>query len=273
MTAITGSAPAEATRVLYLNKSAGFQHSVVAHTKGATSHSEVIMKELADKMGVELTSTKDASLINSENLKNYDVVIFYTTGDLTEAGTDGAPPMGPNGVAELLDWIKAGGGFMGFHCASDTFHRSGDTPSPYLDMVGGEFAGHGPQFYGTKYLVDDDHPLTEGLPQEYKIREEWYYFSNLMKDQMHVLALLHPGKISEKDERYNIPDYPVMWCSALGEGRVYYNAMGHREEVWSDEPFQKAVTNGITWASGEGETDAEPNYAEVVPTEMKTEKN
>lgn len=267
------TAQAEATRVLYLNKSAGFQHSVVAHTKGVdTSHSETIMKEITDAMGAELTSTKDASLINAENLKNYDVVIFYTTGDLTEPGTDGTTPMGENGVQELLEWIHAGGGFMGFHCASDTFHRGGDSPeSPYLDMLGGEFAGHGPQFYGTLKVVDPDHPTMAGLPAEYKIKEEWYYFTNLMKDNMHVLALLHPGQISEKDERYNIPDYPAIWCSAAGDGRVYYNAMGHREEVWSDPPFQQAIRNAITWAKGEGETAADPNYADVVPEEMNAE--
>ena len=47
------------------------------------------------------------------NLKNFDVVVFYTTEDLTKPGKVDTPPMGPNGMQDLLDWVKAGGGFMG----------------------------------------------------------------------------------------------------------------------------------------------------------------
>src|SRR5260370_31914708 len=47
------------------------------------------------------------------------------SSDLTEEkGTDGTPPMSVEGKKAFLDAIAAGKGFIGCHCASDTFHRS-----------------------------------------------------------------------------------------------------------------------------------------------------
>ena len=84
-------------RVLFLSKSSGFQHSSITEKDGKPNHVATVLQELADLGGVELTSTKDASLINAENLKNYNLVIFYTTAYLTTLGTDNQPPMGDSG--------------------------------------------------------------------------------------------------------------------------------------------------------------------------------
>lgn len=261
-------APAEsedALRVLYLSKSSGFQHSVVMRHDGAPSHSELALEALAGEMGFTLTSTKDASQINPERLQDFDVVIFYTTGDLTQPGTDEHPPMPENGVDALLDWIRAGGGFVGIHSASDSFHGAEGEVTPFIEMVGGEFLTHGRQFVGTLRAVNPEHPSMEGVPDEWTFLEEWYIFKNLNAEKMHVLALLEPGEEREKQPMYDLPDYPIIWCRAYGDGRVYYNALGHREDVWDHEHFRQMLRSAIRWAGGAGETMAEPNYAEVVP--------
>lgn len=266
--ALSEDAAPEGPRVLFLNKSAGFEHSVVVPDGDKPSLTTIVLTDIVGKMGGTITATKDASTINAENLKNYDLVIFYTTGDLTEAGTDGTTPMGEDGLTELFDWIKAGGGFMGLHSASDTFHSVGDTPSDYISMVGGEFAFHGAQFFGTLRVVDPKHPAIPHFEDGWKIKDEWYFHTNLNKENMHVLVLLDAGKMREKDERYNTPDYPVVWCSSNGDGRVFYNAMGHREDVWENPAFQTVVEDSINWTIGKGEAMTEPNYTEVVPTEL-----
>jgi len=261
---------AEQTRILYLTKSAGFEHSVVKREGEAPAHSERTMEQIAEKMGAALTISKDAGLVNAENLKNYDVVVFYTTGNLTEGGTDGAPVMGETGLAELLAWIKAGGGFVGFHSANDTFHSTGDTVSPYVEMIGGEFQTHGGQFKGTLRVVSPGHPAIASLEDGWRLRDEWYISRNLNTEQMHVLALLDPGRERKRQEVYNIPSYPIIWCRAYGEGRVLYNALGHREDVWDSEKFQQIVIENLLWAKGVGGLNAAPNYAQVVPTEIET---
>jgi len=195
-------------------------------------------------------------------------VIFCTQGDLTiEGGKDGSPGMPENGVAELVQWVKDGGGFMGFHNATDTLREGDQKPTPYIKMIGAEFVGHGAQFTGTVEVVDPSHPTMASIPQNWELNEEWYLFGNFNKDTIHVLALLDPGNERTKQKSYNIPNYPVIWCSTLGKGRVYSSALGHREDVWTSPVFQKNAKAAMKWALGEGEAQTTPNFNEVVPTE------
>ncbi len=253
------------TRILFLSKSAGFEHDVIKTKNGAPSLCDKVLTELAAKMGGEITCTKDASLINAENLKNYDVVIFYTTGVLTELGTDKNPAMGPDGQQALLDWIKTGKGFLGFHAANDTFHSDGDKLTPFVEMIGGEFETHGAQFKATVKPVDPGHPAIADIPANWNFADEWYISKNLNTAKMHVLALLEIGAERAKQEKYNRPDYPIIWCRSYGGGRVLYNALGHRDDVWNSETFQKVVVDNIKWVRGDGALKADPNYDAVVP--------
>lgn len=252
-------------RILLLTRSAGFEHSVIKRDDTGTSHVERILKPLAQEVGATLECTKDAGKINAESLKNYDVVIFYTSGDLTQSGGDGQPAMAATGVEELLAWIKAGGGFLGFHSATDSFRSEKDDVTPYIAMIGGEFVTHGAQFEGTIKKVDAGHPAVASLPDAWSLRDEWYLFRKLDKENMHVLALLQIGAERDKQKIYNIPDYPMIWCRGLGEGRILYNGMGHREDVWEHPAFKATVKEHILWADGKSPLNAEPNYAQVVP--------
>ena len=271
----TTAAFAAGPRVLFFHKSAGYEHSVVKVENAAPNHVETVIRPLVAKMGGSLDSTKDGAVISKDTLKNYDVVVFYTTGDLCRPDCeDGSPPVDENGMTALLDWIKGGGGFVGYHCASDTWHRNDNQfkpESPYLDVLGGEFRSHGAQFEGTLKVVDPDHPAMANVRDGWQVNDEWYLFSGLQDASMHVLALLEPGSEREKQEKYRVPAYPVIWCSAPGEGRVLYNAMGHREDVWTNPDFQTLFIDSITWAGGAGETDAAPNWREVVPSELDPE--
>jgi len=265
---LTGLAAAQGTtdtgmNILLLTKSSGFEHSVIKHDASGTSHVERILGPIVKEMGATLECTKDASKINAESLKKYDVVIFYTSGELTETGEDGHPAMPADGMDALFAWIQNGGGFLGFHAATDSC-RTGDGPTPYVKMIGGEFVTHGAQFAGTIKKVDPDHPAITSLPERWRLHE-WYLFRNLDKENMHVLALLEIGRERKMQEKYNIPDYPMIWCKAYGNGRILYNGMGHREDVWEHETFKALVKEHLLWVSGQGPLDAEPNYTEVVP--------
>ena len=256
----------EAPRVLMLTKSSGWEHDCIKVHDGKPGHAQSVVQKLADANGANLTTTKDASLINEKDLQGYDMVIFYTSGDLTKKGTDGKPPMGEHGLAALQSWIKDGGAFMGFHCASDTFgHHKPDPKLPYINMLGAEFEHHGDQFKGTVRIVDSDHPAATPALDGLYIREEWYLFKNMNKEDIHVLALLDPGDEGEKQEEYDIASYPIIWCREYGEGRIYFNAMGHREDVWDNEIFQTSFIDAATWAIGETHGNSDPNYKDVVP--------
>src|SRR5262245_44977765 len=110
-------------KVLFFSKSAGFEHSVIKHTKeGELSHAEKVLKELGPKHGIDFTFSKDGQIFTKDSLEKFDAFFFYTTGDLTTTGGDHQPAMPPEGKTALLEAIHKGKGFIGSHCASDTFH-------------------------------------------------------------------------------------------------------------------------------------------------------
>ena len=49
------------------------------------------------------------------------------------------------------------------------------------------------------------------------------------------------------------------------KGRVYYNAMGHREDVWTNDLFKNMLIGAVRWTSGEVDVEIPANLEEVAP--------
>ena len=156
--------------------------------------------------------------LSPENLKNYDAVIFdSTTGDLPIPDKPG-----------FLDWIKEGHAFIGIHAATDTFHGWPE----YLDMVGGEFVKHGAQIAVECINMDPKHPATAHLPQRWPLnQEEIYNFRGYDSSKVHELLTLDRSPLDKSPGHY-----PIAWCKMYGAGRVFYTALGHREDLWDTDP-------------------------------------
>ena len=109
-------------KILFFSKSSGYEHDMIKKKDGELSKAEQVLSELGARNNIQFTFTKDGSVFTPENIAKYDAFFFYTTGDLTEPGTDKNPPMSKEGKAAFLAAIANGKGFIGSHCASDTFH-------------------------------------------------------------------------------------------------------------------------------------------------------
>ena len=110
---------------MFLSKSSGYEHSCIKWDASKVSYVDNVLQGLTDRLGINILCTKDASLINADNLAKYKVVVFYTTGDLTTEGNDKEPPMKTSGVDDLLTWIRDGGGFVGFRRMQHAQHFDG----------------------------------------------------------------------------------------------------------------------------------------------------
>jgi type 1 glutamine amidotransferase len=44
--------------------------------------------------------------------------------------------------------------------------------------------------------------------------------------------------------------FPLTWWHSYVSGKVLYNALGHRPDVWRSERYQTMVANAILWISG-----------------------
>jgi uncharacterized protein len=208
---------------------------------------EANRKALADKM-------------SAEGLKNYDGIIFNnTTGDLPLPDKDA-----------FLAWIQSGKGFAGMHAASDTFHNF----APFVEMIGGEFKTHGAQVQVDIINQDQQCPACRHLGSNWVVFDEIYQFKNFDRAKVHGLLTLdqHPNDKTPGD-------YPIAWIKEYGEGRVFYTALGHREDVWDAnwkdgkgtrknppevaKAYQEHILGGIKWALGLEKGDAKPQPKRV----------
>jgi uncharacterized protein len=257
----------ERRRVLFFTKSSGYEHEVVKRNGKDLSLAEKIFTELGKKIGCQIAATKDGRFFDGD-LSAFSAFCFFTTGDLIEPGTDEAPPMSPHGKDALLAAIRGGKGFLGLHCASDTFHSKGDAfltqanPGPYISMLGGEFLSHGRQQEARVRVVDAMFPGFRSLNQGFKIVEEWYSLKNFAKD-LHVLMVLDTEGM--QDSEYTRPPFPLAWARREGNGRVYFNAMGHREDVWTSDRFQQMLVGALAWTTGMIDVDLTANISEATP--------
>lgn len=266
-------------RVLYFTKSAGYEHSVVKHVDGKPSYSENILTALAAKHDLALTFSKDGSLFSPEYLAQFDVIMFYTSGDLLSVGTDGQPAMTAAGKQALLDAIAGGKGFVGLHSASDTFHtgecgggnnpitsnrykNNGDAADPYVKVLGGEFLKHNAQQVAVAHVIDPVFPGCEKVGDKLELMEEWYTLKNFAPD-LHTLLVMDTAGMQGPD--YQRPSFPLAWARAQGKGRVWFNAMGHREDIWDNPKFQALLVGGIKWAGGRLPADIKPNRQAAAP--------
>ena len=282
LTAIAGltlTAHAESHKILFFSKSSGYEHSVISYKKGQPSFAEKVLLEMGEKEGWEFTFSKDGSKFSPEYLEQFDTVIFYTSGDLTQKGKDKQPPMTPEGKVALFDYVKAGNGFIGLHCASDTFHtvdengktRSlyknyGEDSDDYICFIGGEFLTHGKQQEATNRVINPEFPGYENIGVTFTVNEEWYAMKDFNPD-IHCLTVIESSKM--KGPMYDRPDFPTSWARTEGKGRIYYNAMGHREDIWTGDLFQNMLTGAVKWTTGEVDADTPANLEEVAPGAMK----
>ncbi len=269
-------------RLLVYTRSAGFQHSVVAAVDPKTKQPQTplvhkVWTELAAKHGFDVHCTKDGRIFLPETIKDFDAFFFYTTEDLTaERSTDGSPPMPKEGKQALLDAIAGGKGFLGSHCASDTFHsrprgpvtNTPDQIDPYIAMVGGEFFSHGSQQKATMHVVDPRFPGVNGQ-KDFAIVEEWYSLKNFAPD-LHVILVNETQGMH--DWQYERPAFPATWARRHQKGRVYYTSMGHREDVWENPVFQNMLVGAFQWVTGQVEASVEPNLQAVAPKALELPK-
>ena len=271
--ALTASAAPK--KILFFTKSSGFEHDVISWKKGQPSFAEKILLDLGAKNGWEFTFSKDGSKFSPEYLARFDAVFFYTTGDLCSPGTDKQPPMTPAGKQALFDYVRGGKGFIGTHAATDTFHTAneskkgpdryanhGKDADPYACFIGGEFIIHGAQQVATNRVIDPKFPGFEKTGDSFAFLEEWYSLKDFAPDD-HALTVIDAPHM--KGPMYERPAYPNTWARAEGKGRVWYTALGHREDVWTNPTFQQMLVGGIKWALGEVSADVTPNLASVAP--------
>jgi type 1 glutamine amidotransferase len=260
-------------RILVFTRSQGFQHSTVTRSGGKLSLAERTTTEIGRDNNIEVVCEKDGRVFLSKDFPTFDGFVFQTQGDISsEKSLDGAPPISHDGKKALLTAIEEGKGFIGFHCASDTYHSShapgeqfkNQDPAkrdPYIVMLGGEFIRHGAQQESTMHVVDPNFPGIKGQGN-FRLKEEWYSLKNFSPD-LHVILVQETKGMHGFD--YERPDFPATWARMHSKGRVFYSSMGHREDVWENPIFHTLLTGALAWTLGRVNADVTPNIDKFAP--------
>ena len=121
-------------------------------------------------------------MLTAENLRNYDAVYFFTSGEL---------PLSDQQKADLLDFVRSGKGFGGSHSATDCLY----TWPEYGEMIGGYFDGHPWAQEASVDVEDAQSPLLPGAAPAFRFIEEFYQFRDFSRDRVRVLLTLDTGSV------------------------------------------------------------------------------
>lgn len=240
--------PGKRGRILMVTQSAGFKHSSVTRPPMGISPAERAMTDLGISSGVfRVDCTQDvAKDLTRERLDAYDIVMFYTTGNL---------PIRDD-VREYLftEWVKQKGhGFIGAHSAADTYHDY----VPYWEMLGGTFVAHPWTYKDTVAITvhDTKHPISRPWGEHFEITDEIYTFKHWQPEKVRVLMSLDMAHTKIK-KPYHVP---IAWVKNYGDGRVMHMSLGHREDVWTNDKYMASMLGGVKWILGWEHGDATPN--------------
>lgn len=190
---------------------------------GGKMLAEMLARE--GKYQLEMTDNLDA-LVGLPG-SDYAAVVLYAT-KLTDELT-------PEREEGLLGFVRAGGGFVGMHSASDTFRGS----RAYVEMLGGEFLRHPAPYAYPMNVVVKDHYITQRMP-DFGLEEDQYQLQNLAPDNKVLIESTWQGQ-----------RLPQLYVRSYGQGRVVYLGPGHTKETWAHPEFEKLLTRSIAWSAGE----------------------
>jgi type 1 glutamine amidotransferase len=216
--------------ILIYSGTTGYRHeSIPAGIEAVTA--------LAKRRGLTVVASEDPAVFSTTNLKRFRAIV------LLSCTTDPKKPesewlVGDRRTA-LQQFVHRGGGVLGIHAAADSHYNW----PWYGKMIGGHFARH-PQGTptGNVHITAPGNALVAGLPAAKQRTDEWYYFDDY-DPTSRLLVTLDPASIGEADVNPN----PMAWARDVEGGRVFYTAMGHTRESYSDPYFLRLVGNGMDW--------------------------
>jgi hypothetical protein len=220
--------------------------------------------KMAAKYHFEYDSTNNWNNLNPVFLSKYQVIIFLDTR-----------PEEPSQRQAFKNYMKNGGGWMGFHFAAFAL-----TPSEYpqdWDWYHKYFLGSGSYVSNTwrpttAILRVEDHsfPATRNLPDTFSSApNEWYRWSLDLRRNPDIKILVSIDSASfplgtgpKPSEIWHSGYYPVVWTN-VNYRMVYFN-MGHNDMDYEDKSNRelsatfssntedKLIMNVLLWLGKEG---------------------
>ncbi|MBT7299191.1 MAG: hypothetical protein HN849_06755 [Victivallales bacterium] len=256
--------PAKPRKILILSQCEGFKHSSVPYAEKA-------FEILGQKTGAFSTvATIDSGILESPEFDTFDAILMNSTTmrlpllqvdtkDMTEAQKQALAARELAVQKRFVDFVRNGKALIGVHAGTDCLYKWAE----YGEMMGGYFNSHPWNEDVTVKLDDPGHPLMKAFRgQSFVVKDEIYQFKEpYSRDKLRVLLSLDVTRINmnKKNIRRDDGDFAVAWIRPYGKGRVFYFSLGHRHEIFWNEPVMQAYLDGIQYALGDLPCDDLPS--------------
>ncbi|CAM4378992.1 ThuA domain-containing protein [Paenibacillus typhae] len=189
----------------------------------------------AEGFEVEISDTLD-SFKDEEKLLGLSLIVpIWTMGEISNEQ-----------LQPVLKAVASGVGLAGCHGGMcDSFRNSVE----WQFMTGSQWVAH-PFNDGVDYVVNmvqsSSSPLIEGI-KDFKVKSEQYYLH--VDPCINVLATT-TFPISEGPHSANgVITVPVVYTKKWGEGRVFYNSLGHHADIFDIPEAKELMRRGFVWAA------------------------
>lgn len=172
---------------------------------------------------------------DGEKLKTLSLIVpIWTMGEITGAQE-----------ANVLAAVESGVGLAGCHGGMcDAFRNN----CGWQFMTGGQFVAH-PGGDGTNYRVEivrGSSPIVDGL-DDFDVSSEQYYMH--VDPAIKVLATTPMPTADGPHVPNGLFKMPVAWTKFYGAGKVFYNSLGHRTDVFEIPQVLELMRRGFNWAA------------------------
>jgi type 1 glutamine amidotransferase len=220
------------------------------------------LKDLLTKAGMSVDVTETPSKdLTGDNLARYDVLLLNYKD--TKKGGPETVWSDANKKA-FAEAVKGGKGLVVYHHASSAFVGGDEFAKEFEQVIAGGWrrqGNHGKRHEFSVTVRKADHPITRGLPTEFRHSNDELYQNSVMLPGSEVLATAYSDK--KIDAKNSDKHEPVVWVAAYGKGRVVENVLGHDVPAMKESPgFQVLLVRGVEWAAT-GDAKA------AVPAELK----
>ena len=214
-------------------------HDGPAGVHGVLDQAAVGVAQVAELHGLRPERIDDVRGLSVDEIRAARALALFTIGET---------PWSAGQRTAIVEQVRAGRlAICAIHSATDSCYGWPE----YGAVVGARFDGHPWTQTFVADVLDPTHPACSHLGEEWSWHDEVYQFRDLRPDAQ-VLLRVRAGELDLTAAGARPPTfgYPLAWCFAEGDGRVFSTSLGHFPAAWESPTYLRHLSGGLGWALG-----------------------